>query len=338
MIKKYPAIICLMVIILFTQTGLYAQTKKDSLFAGVERIDPAFDAMITNKFSFEVAGEGFDWCEGPVWVADKEMLLFSDIPKNTVYKWTPKKGIEVYLKPSGYTSTKPRGGEMGSNGLLLNKKGQLILAQDGDRRVALMNAPIQAPKPNFITLANNYKGKRFDSPNDMALRSNGDIYFTDPPYGLEFYIDDTAKDAPYQGVYKLAVDGTVTLLTDTINRPNGIGILPGDTTILISNSESEKAIWYAYDLDKNGLFTNPHIFYDASAIAMEKGGGPDGFKVDSKGNVYSSGPEGIWIFDKTGKVLGKIKINGRVSNCALAYNETVLFVTADDYLLKIRLR
>jgi gluconolactonase len=266
------------------------------------------------------------------------MLLFSDIPGNSIYKWTKEKGTELYLTPSGYTGSKPRGGEIGSNALLLNSRGQLVLCQHGDRRMAVMDAPLDKPKPKFLTIADKYQGKRFDSPNDAVFRSNGDLYFTDPPYGLEKYINDSSKDATYQGVYMVSKNGKVTLLTDSITRPNGIAFLPGEKSIIVANSDPDKAIWYLYDLDKNGLFTNGRIFYDATTESKRIGGGPDGFKVDKNGNVYSTGPGGIWIFNKKGKVLGKIKINGRVSNCALANNERTLFITADSYVLKADLR
>ena len=168
----------------------------------IERIDPELDSLVSNDAKIEIIAEGHDWTEGPVWIEEKKMLLFSDIPKNSIYKWTSEKGEELYLKPAGYTGTAQRGGETGSNGLLLNSKGQLVLCQHGDRRMAVMNAPLDTPKAEFTTLADNYMGKKFDSPNDAVYRSNGDLFFTDPPYGLEKNILDPSKAAPYQGVYK----------------------------------------------------------------------------------------------------------------------------------------
>ncbi len=315
-----------------------SQTAKDSFTARIERIDPALDATMNESAKVVIIAEGFEWSEGPLWIPHKNMLLFSDIPRNSIYKWTPEKGTELYLTPSGYTGVKPRGGETGSNALLLNNNGQLVLCQQGDRRIALMDASLDHPKPNFITLADKYKRKKFDSPNDAVLRSNGDIYFTDPPYGLENNINDSTKEAPYQGVYKVSKDGKVILLTDSITRPNGIGFLPGDKTILVANSDPDRAIWYEFDLDENGTFINGRIFYDATAESKTEGGAPDGFKVDKMGNVFATGPGGLWIFDKKGKVLGKIKINVPVSNCALADDDKTLYITADMYVLKVNLR
>ncbi|MEJ7739801.1 MAG: SMP-30/gluconolactonase/LRE family protein [Chitinophagaceae bacterium] len=297
-----------------------------------ERLHPDMAKIVSPNAKIEIIAEGLDWSEGPLWIEDKKMLLFSDIPPNVIYKWTPQKGKEIYLKPSGYTGSTPRVGEPGSNGLILNRKGQLVLCQHGDRRMALMDAPIGDPKPKFITLADNYQGKKFDSPNDAVYNAKGDLYFTDPPYGLEKNVNDPAKEAPYQGVYKLAADGKISLLTDTISRPNGIAFMPGEKTILIANSDGKKPYWYAYDLDENGLFINGRIFY-----ARESGGG-DGLKVDKKGNIFATGPGGVWILNKTGTVLGKINIKSQTSNCALADDDKTLYVTADMYVLKITLR
>ena len=255
-----------------------------------------------------------------------------------IYKWTEAKCKQIYLKSSGYTGTGPRGGELGSNGLRLNIKGQLVICQDGDRLVSVMNAPLDKPKAKFIQIASGYKGKKFDSPNDLAFLSNGDIYFTDPPYGLEKNVDDPLKEAKYQGVYKISKDGKVTLLTDTLTRPNGIAFFPDGKTILISNSDPAKPYWYAYDLDKNGLFIHGRIFYSAKSVTKTVAGMPDGLKIDKKGNVFASGPGGIWIFNKSGKLLGKILINDLASNCSLSGNEKSLYVTSNHRVLKVVLR
>lgn len=317
---------------------LSCQAPKTNTIGSIERIDPALDDILRKDARIEIIAEGFDWSEGPLWVEKEKMLLFSDIPPNTIYKWTPGKGKEVYLKPSGYTGQKPRGGEIGSNGLLLNLQGELVLCQHGDRRIAKMNAPVSAPAPDFKTIADNYNGLAFDSPNDAVMRSNGDIYFTDPPYGLENYINDSTKAAPYQGVYRVTADGKVTLLVDSISRPNGIGFFPGEQTLLVANSDSENAVWYAFDLAPNDSLINGRIWYDATEAAKTDKGGPDGFKVDKRGNVYATGPGGVWIFDRNAKLLGKIRIPVQTSNCALADDDKTLYITADMYVLKVSMR
>jgi gluconolactonase len=326
------------IVFLLMILSMACNVNQSASFGSFERIDPDYDAIVSKESHIEIIAQGFEWTEGPVWVEDKKMLLFSDIPPNSIYKWTKEKGQELYLKPSGYTGTVKRTGEVGSNGLLLDDKNQLLLCQHGDRRIARMNAPLDAPAPDFITLADNYQGKKFDSPNDLVRTSDGDIYFTDPPYGLEKNVDDPLKAAPYQGIYKISKDGSVHLLVDTISRPNGIGFLPGEKTLIVANSDKQKPCWYAFDVTGKDSLSNARIFYDASEAAKTEEGLPDGFKVDKNGNVFATGPGGIWIFDKNAKLLGRIKIPVATSNCALADDDKTLFVTADMYVLKITLR
>lgn len=328
----------LVIIAVLTITSIYALKNPDSNMITVERLDPALNELIAQDPKIEVIGSGYEWSEGPVWIEKEQMLLFSDIPNNSIFKWTKEKGAELYLKPSGYTSNVSRDGETGSNGLLLNKNGQLVLCQHGDRRMAVMDAPVNSPKPNFITLADKYDGKKFNSPNDAAYHPNGDLYFTDPPYGLEKNMDDPLKETPFQGVYKVSPQGKVTLLVDSITRPNGIAFLNGGKSIIIANSDSKNIFWYIYDVSKDGLLANGRIFHDATEASKTEKGAPDGLKMDKKGNVYSTGPGGIWIFNSAGKVLGKIKVDSAVSNCCFADDDKTLFVTADDKVLKISLR
>ena len=329
----------LLAAVVFLFSGMVScQTPQTNTMGKIERLDPALDAILSPDATTEIIADGFKWSEGPLWVEKEKMLLFSDIPPNTIYKWTPEKGKEVYLTPSGYTGKKPRGGEIGSNGLILNHNGELVLCQHGDRRIAKMDAPLSAPAPNFITIADKFRELAFDSPNDAVIHSNGDIYFTDPPYGLEKYIHDSSKAAPYQGVYKVSPDGRVSLLVDSISRPNGIGFLKGEKTLLVANSESEKAVWYAFDITPGDTLTNGRIWYDATEAAKTDKGSPDGFKVDGNGNVFATGPGGIWIFDGNAKLLGKIRIPVQTSNCALADDGKTLYITASMYVLKVRMR
>ena len=311
--------------------------EKYKTIGTIERIDTALDKIISKDAKVEVIAEGFDWSEGPVWIKSGNMLLFSDIPKNTIYKWTEEKGKEIYLTPSGYTDSTKRAGEMGSNGLLIGPAGTLVLCQHGDRQVAKMNAPINAPKASFIPIANNYKGKKFNSPNDAVLNSNGELLFTDPPYGLEKRMDDPKKEIPFQGVYKVKRNGEVILLTDTISRPNGIAFMPGEKTLIVSNSDPDKPFWYAFDVDGDKL-VNPRIFHSAAGFDSTQKGLPDGLKIDKSGNVFAAGPGGIWIFNKEGKLLGKIKLTDAASNCAFSPDQKTLYVTNDMNVLRIKLR
>ena len=193
---------------------------------GIERLDAALDALIAPGATIEVLAGGYDWSEGPVWVKDGGYLLFSDIPPNRIHRWKEGEGAKLYLTPSGYTGSEKRGGEVGSNGLTLDRQGRLVLAQHGDRRIARMDAPLSSPQPKFTTLADRYAGARFNSPNDLVFRSNGDLYFTDPAYGMEKQWDDPKREMNYAGVFRRSGDGTVTLLTKEMTRPNGLAFSP----------------------------------------------------------------------------------------------------------------
>jgi len=314
------------------------QQKKVTTIGSIERMDDAINSIIDNNAQIEIIAKGFEWAEGPLWLEKEQMLLFSDVPKNIVYKWTEEKGKEVYLTPSGYTGTLKRGGEMGSNGLTPNKKGQLVLCQHGNRQLAVMNAALTNPKPVFTTIADQYNSKRFNSPNDLVYDSKGNLYFTDPPYGLEHNMEDRRKEIPFQGVYKVDPLGKVTLLTDSITRPNGIALTPDEKQVIIAHSDSTKPRWYIYDLSADGTLANGKIFYDATEALKREPGNPDGLKIDKSGNVFASGPGGIWIFDKPGKVLGRIRFPEKVSNCAFSTDGKVLYITATNDVLRVKLR
>jgi gluconolactonase len=309
--------------------------ERNEIFGSIESADPRLDQLIDPAATLEILSDGYEWSEGPLWIATEKMLLFSDVPANTVYKWTEEDSIQVFLKPSGYTGLTPsESEEQGSNGLALTPDGKLVLCQHGDRRLAILDAPLNSPQPKYTSLADNYGGKKFNSPNDVAIRKNGDYFFTDPPYGLP---KDLEQEIPFQGVYKLS-NGNVTLLVDSLTRPNGVAFFPDEKTLIIANSDPEKAIWYAYDLSENDSLINGRIFYDATAAAKTEAGLPDGLKIDKEGNVFATGPGGIWIFDKAAKLLGKIKVPTATANCAFTADEKTLFLTADNYLLRLRMK
>ena len=312
--------------------------KKVNNIAWIERIDPEVNTILSDSVHIEVIAEGFDWSEGPLWLREKQTLLFSDIPKNSIYQWSEAKGKQLYLQPSGYTGAIARGGEMGSNALILNNKGQLVLCQHGDRRIALMDASLNDPQAHFKPLATNYQGKKFNSPNDGVFNSNGDLFFTDPPYGLERRMNDPQKELLFQGVYRLDTMGHVHLLVDSITRPNGIAFLPGEKTLLVANSDSSRPVWYEFDINSHDSLVNERIFYDASSAISTGVGLPDGMKVDHEGHIFASGPGGVFIFNSSGKLLGKIRTKTPSANCALADEDKTLFITSKNYVFKVRLR
>lgn len=309
----------------------YATTGK------IERLDTALNSLIAPEAKIEILTDSFDWCEGPLWLPEQQAIIFSDIPPNTIYKWKEGEGKSVFLKPSGYTGEDPRRGEQGSNGLLLDPQGRLVLCQHGDRRVAVMTASLDDPRPEYETLAGSYEGKRLNSPNDATFHSNGDLYFTDPPYGLEGNVNDPAKEIPFQGVYRRSPDGTVTLLTDELSRPNGIAFSPDEKTLYVANSDPERAIWMAFDVQDDGTIANGRVFYDATEMVPYAKGLPDGLKVDEKGNVFATGPGGVLIFSPEGTHLGTVLTGQATSNCAFGDNGSSLYMTCDMFLMRIKL-
>lgn len=311
--------------------------QQHKTIGSVEKLDSSLDNIISPNAKIEIIAEGFDWSEGPVLIDDKT-LLFSDVPMNTVYKWTEEKGKEVYLTPSGYTDTLKRGGETGSNGLLLDSKGNLVLCQHGNRQMARMNTNTDDPKPSFTTLAGMYNGKRFNSPNDAVYNSTGELFFTDPPYGLEKQADDPKKETPFNGVYKVKQNGEVVLLVDSITRPNGIAFFPGEKKLIVANSDPEKPNWYVFDVnDKDSLY-NGKIFYSLAGYDKKLKGLPDGLKIDKEGHIFATGAGGVYIFNSDGKLLGRINLPEATSNCALSADEKTLYITNDMYVLRVSMR
>jgi len=310
--------------------------KEKQTIGSVEKFAPALDEIISLDSKAEIIGEGYDWSEGPVWVASENMLLFSDVPKNIIYKWTEERGVEPFLSPSGYTGIVPRGGEPGSNGLAIDNEGQLVLCQHGDRRVARLTSSLKNPAPQFKTIADAYQGKKLNSPNDLIFDKMGNLYFTDPPYGLLKNANDSSKEIPFQGVYKVKPDGKVILLVDSLTRPNGIAISPDQKTLYVANSDQPIAKWYSFQLSNDSL-RKGRIFYSTEYAEGEKGA-PDGLKVGASGNIFATGPGGIWIFSSEGKALGRIRLPEAASNCALSADEKILYVTSKMNLLRIRLK
>ena len=305
----------------------------------VDRLDPAMDRIVARGVLPEVLAEGFTWTEGPLWLPDQEMLVFSDIPNNSIFSWSEQGGLKRYLKPSGYTDTLPRGGETGSNGLLLDAEGRLVLCQHGDRRMAVMDAPLEHPAPEYLTLADRWQGKRFNSPNDAVFSKSGMLYFTDPAYGLEFRYEDPKRELDFTGVFMLSADGKVTLLTDSLSAPNGIGLSPDQTRLYVSNSGGNSGfVWLEYGLDDSGLPVSGHLFSDGNAARDSLKGAPDGLVIRRDGMIFATGPGGVWVFQPDGKHLGIIRTGQATSNCTLDTEEQYLYMTADDYLMRIRLR
>jgi gluconolactonase len=296
--------------------------------------DPELSKLLSIDDKLEVLGEGFEWSEGPVWIKEGNYLLFSDVPTNIIYKWKAGEKITEFLKPSGYTGLMPYSNEPGSNGLTLSNDGKYLIAcEHGDRRVTKM--PL-AGKGGKFTLADNWDGKRFNSPNDVVESKSGNIYFTDPPYGLPDFVDDKSREIEYFGVYKIAPNKKVTLEIKDLIRPNGVALSPDQKTLYVAQSDV-KAYIMSYPIKPNGSIGTGKLLFDASYLNQQGlQGAPDGLKIDEKGNIFTTGPGGVLILNPNGKLLGRIETGAATANLAWGEDGSTLFITADMYLLKIK--
>lgn len=303
----------------------------------IQLIDKELLQVLNPKNKLEILSEGHDWTEGPLWIENEQMLLFSDIPRNTVYAWQEKTGTKKYLKPSGYTGEVFDGSEPGSNGLLLNPKGELILCQHGDRKVVRMNGTLKEPQSDFIEIVGAFEGKRLNSPNDAIYDSKGRLYFTDPPYGLPKQMDDPKKELGFQGVYLLDTNGLLQLIDADLTRPNGIALSPDESTLYVANSDPDRPIWMVYKINDQGLVISKKEFFNAADLVKTQKGLPDGLKVHQNGYLFATGPGGIFVFNSEAKHLGTIKTGQATSNVAFNADQSALFITADSYVLRLEL-
>lgn len=307
----------------------------ESRSGAIERIDPGLDAILDADAQLEVLADGFEWTEGPVWVKDGGYLLFSDIPRNTIHKWSEDGGLEVYLRPAGYNRDDPQGAELGTNGLLIDSEGRLVMCNHGLRAITRLNEF----NHTHTILADSYDGKRLNSPNDAVYMSNGDLYFTDPSYGLEGVNNSPHKEIPFNGVYRLDGAGNVTLLTTEMTNPNGIGFSPDQSVLYVAQSDPNAPIWRAFDVQEDGTLSEGRLFFDATQQQAAGGKGlPDGLKVDQQGNVYGTGPGGVLIFNAEGTHLGTIQTDEATANVGFGDDGSTLYITADMYLMRIRLK
>jgi gluconolactonase len=289
----------------------------------IERIDPRIDRLVPANASIEVLADGFTWLEGPAWNKREGYLLFSDIPANAVYKWHPRKGISLFLQPSGYSGDKPfKGKEPGSNGLTFDAKGRLVLCEHGDRRITRLEQD-----GTRTVLADRYRGKRL----------NSSMYFTDPPFGLPKTFDDPEKELDFSGVYRLSPDGDLVLFLSEIKAPNGIAFSPDEKTLYLTDVDPERFAWLSFPVLENGALGRGRVFHDAAKWRKIRSGGPDGIKVDVHGNLYGAGPEAVYIFAPDGTHLGSIFTGVPTGNLAWGDEGSSLYITAETRLLRIRL-
>lgn len=303
-------------------------------FGKIIRLDPRLDALIPPDVRLEKLAEGFEWSEGPVWLPKVKCLVFSDIPNDSIMQWSEEEGLSLFLKPAGQSGATRRGTEPGSNGLLLDAEGNLVLCQHGDRQIARMEGT--DPDSKQTVLVDSYQGKRLNSPNDGAFHSNGDLYFTDPPYGLKQGAKDPARELPFSGIYKLSPDGKLTLLYDKMTFPNGLAFSPDESKLYVAQSDPKEALWMVFDVKEDGALGEGKVFFDATKWVATEKGLPDGLKVDRDGNIFATGPGGVFIFAPDGTHLGTIATGEATGNCAWGDDGSSLYINADMYLGRVK--
>ena len=312
-----------------------SQAKNPTTLGRIERLDPIMDKFVPADGKIEVLASGFTWTEGPVWVSDETggYLLFSDIPRNSIFRWSEAHGTDLFMSPSGYTGVSYYGLEPGSNGLALDAKGRLTACEHGDRRVSVLTRG-----GGKRTLVDNYQGRRLNSPNDLVFHSSGSIFFTDPPYGLPDRESDPRRELDFCGVYRLDPNGSLTLLTKQLARPNGIGFSPDQKTLYVAQSDPENPIWMAFPVKGDKTLGAGKVIFDAKKYMAEFPGLPDGLAVAKDGTIFGSGPGGIYVMSPSGKLLGRLVTAGRTSNCTFSPDGKTLYITADSYLCRVKLK
>jgi gluconolactonase len=299
----------------------------------LERSSPALDAIVPHDASLERVAGGFEFTEGPVWSAEGA-LLFSSPNTNAIYRWTPEGKVDVFRSKSGYTGVDiGRYHQPGSNGLTLDRAGRLTMCQHGNRRILRVE-----PHGNTTVLADAYEGRRLSSPNDLVYRSDGTLYFTDPPFGLPGVFDDPDKELPFSGVFGVARDGEVFLVTDELEGPNGLAFSPDERFLYVGNWDIERKVVMRYPIGPDGRRRGEgEVLYDMTDAPGEDA--LDGLKVDVEGNVYACGPGGVWILSPEGERLGLLKLPEDPHNLAWGDEEgRTLYITALTSIYRIRLQ
>jgi gluconolactonase len=298
--------------------------------------------IIDTTSEIEYIVDSLSIAEGPLWDESSSSLLFTQVPKNKIYKWNEKDGYKVYISPSGFTNyapVVPNIGLSGANGLTFDNDGNLIIAQHGDRRLSkINNSPTN--NPNFETIVDNFEGSRFNSPNDVVVSSNGDIYFTDPTYGFmnlsDWSFDESVKELDFNGIYKYNVESGIELLSAELDLPNGLALSNDERYLYVNSSNTTvNPVILRFDLENDN---NSELFFDGTELAKENPGNFDGLKVHSSGNIFTTGPNGILVLSEDGKLLANIKFKDMLTNCAFDSDENYLYVTGFSFVARISLK
>lgn len=296
--------------------------------SALEAFAPQFYDFIDQGAKLSVLGEGYGWSEGPAWDPQRQQLYFTDVPGNTAYVWKDGRGVDVFLSPSGAIVDGFR--EPGANGLIYGRKGNLILCNHGKRAVESLDLETQ----QRTTLAQSYEGKAFNSPNDVIESQSGELYFTDPPYGLEGLDSSPLKEQPHNGVYHLRSDGRAVLLISDLTFPNGVALSPDERWLYTAQSDPNAMHLYRLDLTQPGAEKELLVDF-APYSGPDFPGLPDGMVIDKNGYIFATGPGGVFIISPSGTVLGRIKTGKGSANCTFGEDGSTLFITNHDRLVKI---
>jgi len=307
--------------------------SQDKFIGSVERLSPEIDNLIEKSAKIEILADGFEWSEGPVWSSQLNSVLFSDVPENVIYSWNEDKGLGTFTRPIGYSGKVPNLKKAGTNGLTIDADGNLIICMHGDRKITRLE------KLNInrkVTLVNSFDGKLLNSPNDLVYDSKGNLYFTDPPYGLLEGDNDKLKEIEFNGVYKVSPNGDIEVLVKNLTRPNGISISNDEKILYVANSDKNNPVIMQYDLSEEGA-KNPSVFFDGRELTKKDIGLFDGLKVHPTGNVFATGPGGVLVIKENGDHIGTIRTEVRTANCAFDENFQYLYMTSDMFLTRIKL-
>ena len=307
--------------------------SQDKFIGSVERLSPEIDNLIEKSAKIEILADGFEWSEGPVWSSQLNSVLFSDVPENVIYSWNEDKGLGTFTRPIGYSGKVPNLKKAGTNGLTIDADGNLIICMHGDRKITRLE------KLNInrkVTLVNSFDGNLLNSPNDLVYDSKGNLYFTDPPYGLLEGDNDKLKEIEFNGVYKVSPNGDIEVLVKNLTRPNGISISNDEKILYVANSDKNNPVIMQYDLSEEGV-KNPSIFFDGRELTKKDIGLFDGLKVHPTGNVFATGPGGVLVIKENGDHIGTIRTEVRTANCAFDENFQYLYMTSDMFLTRIKL-
>jgi len=302
----------------------------------IHRLSSQLDAVIAPDAEIQQLADGFVWAEGPVWVRDGGYLVFSDVPGNVMYRWSEPEGISEVLNPSGYDGPPTDAfAEPGQNGMALDAAGVLLACDHGNRALARIDLKTRK-KSLFLE---RYQGKRFNSPNDLAVARSGSIYFTDPTYGLKGRNASPLRELDFNGVYRLRPDGVVDLLDGELTYPNGIAFSPGERRLYVSVSDPESPKLWVYDLGPDGLPTSKAVFFDTMPLKQAGGPGlPDGMCLDTEGRLYATGPGGVLVITPEGELIGVIETGTAIANCAFGEDGSTLFLASNHTLARVRLK